>query len=181
MSTSHPRQQLAAVAQVLCCAGPYGAYWMKMSAEYRRREGLITHCRWHNHPPWPAQTTAHILGGCETFRPWIRKVWPDDAPLPAHHTEWAKESLLPTLRRWLKITGHLERPTPRSNGAIRLAFASMELADHPLDDALDLDTLREYVRRALGPRTLETSDTAFIDPPPVPHHPPEPTPPPDTP
>lgn len=180
MSTSHSRKQLAAVAQVLCCAGPFGGYWMKMSAAYRNREGLITHCRWHNHPPWPAQTVSHILGGCSTFRPWLRQVWPDDLPLPAHHSEWAKENLLPVIRRWLKITGHLDRPTPRTSGAIRLAFAGMELDGHPTDNDLDLNTLREYVRRALGPWTLET-DTAFLDFRSVSNQPPEPTPPPSSP
>ena len=161
MSTSHPRAELTAVAQILCCAGPFGGYWMRMGAEYRHRHGLITQCRWHNHPPWPAQTTAHILGGCETFRPWISKVWPKNTPLPTHHSEWADEPLTPVVRKWLKFTGHLTKPSARSNAAIRLAFAMMELDGLPTDEDMDLTTLRVYVRRALGPRTQDADPDLY--------------------
>ena len=156
MSTSHPCAELTAVAQILCCAGPFGGYWMRMGAEYRHRHGLITQCRWHNHPPWPAQTTAHILGGCETFRPWISKVWPKNTPLPTHHSEWADEPLTPVVRKWLKFTGHLTKPSARSNAAIRLAFAMMELDGLPINEDMDLTSLHVYVRGALGPRTQDT-------------------------
>ena len=161
MSTSHPRAELTAVAQILCCAGPFGGYWMRMGAEYWHRHGLITQCRWHNHPPWPAQTTAHILGGCETFRPWISKVWPKNTPLPTHHSEWADEPLTPVVRKWLKFTGHLTKPSARSNAAIRLAFAMMELDGLPTDEDMDLTTLRVYVRRALGPRTQDADPDLY--------------------
>ena len=161
MSTSHPRAELTAVAQILCCAGPFGGYWMRMGAEYRHRHGLITQCRWHNHPPWPAQTTAHILGGCETFRPWISKVWPKNTPLPTHHSEWADEPLTPVVRKWLKFTGHLTKPSARSNAAIRLAFAMMELDGLPTDEDMDLTTLRVYVWRALGPRTQDADPDLY--------------------
>ena len=49
MLTSHPCAELTAVAQILCCAGPFGGYWMRMGTEYRHRHGLITQCQWHNH------------------------------------------------------------------------------------------------------------------------------------
>ena len=107
MSTSHPRHELSAMAQVLCGAGPFGGYWLCMSAEYRHLHGLISHCRWHNHPPWPSQSVAHILGGCSTFRPWIVRIWPTAAPLPVHHSQWADEPLLPVLRKWsISSTNH---------------------------------------------------------------------------
>lgn len=161
MSDGHPRSDVTAVAQVLCCAGPFGAYWMRMSAEYRHRHGLITYCRWHNHPPWPAQTAAHILGGCKTFRPWIVKVWPDKSPLPAHHTEWTDNNMISSILRWLKFTGHLTRPSERTSAAICLAFPKMELDGLPTDQDMDLTTLRVYVRRALGPRTQDTDPDLF--------------------
>lgn len=135
---------------------------MCISADYRQRYGLISYCWWHNHPPWPAQTTTHILGGCETFRPWIAKVCPDDAPLPAHRSEWADEALVPVMCRWLKITGHLTHPSARSNAAIRLAMATMELDGLPTDQDMDLTTLRRYVQCALGPRTQD-SDPDLLD------------------
>ena len=174
MSTSHPRSELSAVAQVLCAAGPYGGYWLRMSADYRHRHGLISHCRWHNHPPWPAQTTAHILGGCETFQPWIQQVWPKTAPQPAHHSEWADRTRLPVLRKWLKATGHLTRPSARSTAAIKLAFATMELDGHPTDEDMDLATLRVYVRRALGPRTQDADPDLYEPLASLPSFPPEP-------
>ena len=161
MSTSHPRHELSAMAQVLCGAGPFGGYWLRMSAEYRHLHGLISHCRWHNHPPWPSQSVAHILGGCSTFCPWIARIWPPAAPLPVHHSQWADEPLLPVLRKWLKITGHLTRPSARSSAAIHLAFAAMELDGLPTDQDMDLTTLRVYVRTALGPRSQDLDQDLF--------------------
>ena len=104
---------------------------------------------------------AHILGGCETFRPWISKVWPKNTPLPTHHSEWADEPLTPVVRKWLKFTGHLTKPSARSNAAIRLAFAMMELDGLPTDEDMDLTTLRVYVRRALGPRTQDADPDLY--------------------
>ena len=148
------------------------------TARYLSAVEVVARARSCIHSAW--ETVAHILGGCTTFRPWIRKVWPDDIPMPTHHSQWAVENRLPVLRRWLKITGHLDRPTQRTSGAIRLAFAGMELDGHSTSNDMDLNTLREYVRRALGPRTLET-DTAFLDFSPVSALPPEPSPPPSSP
>ncbi|KAI5116493.1 hypothetical protein M0805_008263 [Coniferiporia weirii] len=78
----HPRRELSAVAQVLCCASPYGGYWLSFNSAYRHVHGLIPYCRWHNHPPWPVQSTAHILGGCDAFQAWIPRVWPANRPPP---------------------------------------------------------------------------------------------------
>ena len=38
------------------------------------------------------------------------------------------------MRKWLKFTGHLTKPSARSNAAIRLAFAMMELDGLPTDE-----------------------------------------------
>ncbi|KAI5114799.1 hypothetical protein M0805_009190 [Coniferiporia weirii] len=72
----HPHRELSAVAQVLCHAGPFGGYWLSFDSAYWHTHGLISYCRWHNHPPWLTQSTAHILGGCELFAHWIPHVWP---------------------------------------------------------------------------------------------------------
>ncbi|KAI5115032.1 hypothetical protein M0805_008808, partial [Coniferiporia weirii] len=119
----HPHCELSTVAQVLCCAGPYGGYWLSFDSVYRCVHGLIPYCRWHNHPPWPVQSTAHILGSCDAYQAWIPQVWPTNRPPPAHHSEWADETLLPVLRCWLRTTGHLNRISDRTMGSIRLAFA----------------------------------------------------------
>ena len=100
-------------------------------------------------------------------------VWPKSAPYPAHHTEWADEPLIPVVRRWLKITGHLTRPSARSNAAIRLAFATMELEGIPTDQDMDLTTLHVYVRRALGPRTQDADPDLYEHLGPLPTFPPE--------
>ena len=104
---------------------------------------------------------AHILGGCETFRLWISKVWPKNTPLPTHHSEWADEPLTPVVCKWLKFTGHLTKPSACSNATIRLAFAMMELDGLPTDKDMDLTTLRVYVQHALGPRTQDTDPDLY--------------------
>ncbi|KAI5115748.1 hypothetical protein M0805_002084 [Coniferiporia weirii] len=78
----HPRHELSAVAQVLCCAGPFGGYWLSFDSAYQHTHGLISYCRWHNHPPWPTQSTAHILSGCKSFAHWIPRIWPRRRPPP---------------------------------------------------------------------------------------------------
>ena len=65
------------------------------------------------------------------------------------------------MRKWLKFTGHLTKPSARSNAAIRLAFAMMELDGLPTDEDMDLTTLRVYVRRALGPRTQDADPDLY--------------------
>ncbi|KAI5115629.1 hypothetical protein M0805_008051 [Coniferiporia weirii] len=141
----HPRCELSAVAQVLCRAGPYGGYWLSFDSVYWWVHGLIPYCRWHNHPPWPVQSTAHILGGCDAFQAWIPRVWPANRPPPAHHSEWADETLLPILRRWLCMTGHLNRISDHTTGSIRLAFTAMDL-DSLLTSGedFDLNVLRDH-------------------------------------
>ncbi|KAI5116034.1 hypothetical protein M0805_003721 [Coniferiporia weirii] len=137
----HPHCELSAVAQVLCRAGPFGGYWLSFDSAYRHTHGLISYCRWHNHPPWPTQSTAHILGGCKSFVHWITRVWPRCQPPPVHHSEWVDEDLILVLRRWLHLTGHLNRISDRTAGAIRLAFAAMALDGHPTTDGLDMNIL----------------------------------------
>ena len=44
----------------------------------------------------------------------------------------------------------------RSSAAIRLAFAMMELDELPINEDMDLTTLRVYVQHVLGPRTQDT-------------------------
>ncbi|KAI5116593.1 hypothetical protein M0805_002345 [Coniferiporia weirii] len=159
----HPCRELTAVAQVLCHAGPYRGYWLSFDSVYRHVHGLIPYCRWHNHPPWPTQSTAHILGGCNAFQVWIPRVWPANRPPPAHHSEWADETLLPVLQRWLRMTGHLNRISDHTAGSIWLAFAAMDLDGLPTSGkGFDLNTLRDYVRRYLGPRTQDT-DPALLE------------------
>ncbi|KAI5114827.1 hypothetical protein M0805_003116 [Coniferiporia weirii] len=159
----HPHRELSAVAQVLCHASPYGGYWLSFDSVYWHVHGLIPYCRWHNHPPWPVQLTAHILGGCDTFQSWIPRVWPANRPPPAHHSEWADKSLLPVLRRWLCMTRHLNCISDRTVGSIRLAFATMDLDGLPTSrEDFDLNVLWDYVRRYLGPRTQDT-DPALLE------------------
>ena len=84
---------------------------------------------------------------------------------------FAEETLLPVVRKWLKITGHLSRPSARSSAAIRLAFAAMEQDGLPTTQDLNLMDLRVYVRRALGPRTLDSDPDLYGhpgSPPPLP-------------
>ncbi|KAI5116944.1 hypothetical protein M0805_007962 [Coniferiporia weirii] len=158
----HPHHELSAVAQVLCCASPYGGYWLSFNSAYQHMHSLISYCRWHNHPPWPMQSTAHILGGCELFASWIPCVWPTQRPPPVHHSKWADKDLIPALRHWLCLTGHLNHISDHTAGAICLAFAAMALDGHPTTDGLDMGTLQEYMRRYLGPRTLDT-DPALLE------------------
>ncbi|KAI5115529.1 hypothetical protein M0805_008095 [Coniferiporia weirii] len=159
----HPHRELSTVAQVLCRAGPYGGYWLSFDSVYQHIHGLIPYCRWHNHPPWPVQSTAHILGGCDAFQAWIPRVWPANCPPPAHHSEWADEALLPVLRRWLRMTGHLNHISDHTVGSIWLAFAAMDLDGLPTSGAdFDLNILWEYVHRYLGPRTQD-ADPALLE------------------
>ena len=65
------------------------------------------------------------------------------------------------MRKWLKFTGHLTKPSARSNAAIRLAFAMMELDGLPTDEDMDLTTLCVYVQRALGPRTEDADPDLY--------------------
>ncbi|KAI5115069.1 hypothetical protein M0805_008429 [Coniferiporia weirii] len=121
----HPCHELSAVAQVLCCAGPYGGYWLSFDSVYRHVHGLIPYCRWHNHPPWPVQSTTHIL---------------------THHSEWADKALLPILRRWLRVMGHLNHISDRTVGSIQLAFTAMDLDGLPTSgEDFNLNVLRDYV------------------------------------
>ncbi|KAI5115356.1 hypothetical protein M0805_003233 [Coniferiporia weirii] len=159
----HPRHELSAVAQVLCCASPYRGYWLSFDSVYRHVHGLIPYCRWHNHPQWPVQSTAQILGGCDAFQAWIPQVWPANRPPPTHHSEWADKSLLPILRHWLCTTGHLNRISDCTAGSIRLAFAAMDLDSLPTSGVdFDLNVLRDYVCQYLGPRTQDT-DPALLE------------------
>ncbi|KAI5115331.1 hypothetical protein M0805_004835 [Coniferiporia weirii] len=141
----HPCRKLSTVAQVLCHAGPYGGYWLSFDSAYQHTHGLISYCRWHNHPLWLTQSTAHILGGCESFAPWIPCVWPKQRPPPVHHCEWADKDLLPVLQRWLRLMGHLNHISDCTAGAIRLVFAAMALDSLPTTDRLDMGTLRDYM------------------------------------
>ncbi|KAI5117261.1 hypothetical protein M0805_009929 [Coniferiporia weirii] len=159
---NHPCHKLSAVAQVLCCAGPYRGYWLSFDSAYRHLHGLISYCRWHNHPPWPTQSTVHILGGCKSFVHWIPHVWPRRRPPPIHHSEWVDEDLILVLRCWLHLTGHLNHILDCTAGAICLAFAAMALDGLPTTDGLDMGTLRDYVRRYLGPWTQDT-DLALLE------------------
>ncbi|KAI5115746.1 hypothetical protein M0805_003760 [Coniferiporia weirii] len=158
----HPRHELSAVAQVLCCAGPYRGYWLSFDSAYRHTHGLISYCRWHNHPPWPTQSTAHILGGCKSFAQWIPRIWPRRRPPPVHHSEWVDEDLILVLRHWVRLTGHLHCILDHTVGAIHLAFAAMALDGHPTTNSLDMNTLRAYVHQYLGPRTQDT-DLALLE------------------
>ncbi|KAI5117175.1 hypothetical protein M0805_005600 [Coniferiporia weirii] len=159
----HPRHELSTVAQVLCRTSPYGDYWLSFDSVYRCMHGLIPYCRWHNHPPWPVQSTAHILGSCDTFQVWIPRVWLATRPPPAHHSEWADESLLPVLQRWLRMTGHLNCISDCTAGSIRLAFATMDLDSLPTSgEDFDLNVLRDYVCQYLGPRTQD-ADPALLE------------------
>ncbi|KAI5115681.1 hypothetical protein M0805_005481 [Coniferiporia weirii] len=75
----------------------------------------------------------------------------------SHHSEWADEALLPVLQHWLHVTGHLNCISDRTTGSIRLAFAAMDLDGLPTSGMdFDLNVLRDYVRRYLGPRTQDT-------------------------
>ncbi|KAI5115577.1 hypothetical protein M0805_002621 [Coniferiporia weirii] len=121
------------------------------------------HELWHNHPPWPVQLFAHILGGCDAFQAWIPRVWPANRPPPAHHTEWADENLLPILQHWLHATGHLHRISDHTVGSIQLAFAAMDLDGLPTSSVdFDLNVLRDYMHRYLGPRTQDM-DPALLE------------------
>ncbi|KAI5116159.1 hypothetical protein M0805_001063 [Coniferiporia weirii] len=160
----HPRHELSAVAQVLCHTGPYRGYWLSFDSVYRHVHGLIPYCQWHNHPPWPVQLSAHILGSCNAFQVWIPRVWPaNHPPPPAHYSEWADKTLLPVLQRWLRAMGHLNCLSDHTVGSIWLAFATMDLDGLPTSGAdFNLNVLRDYVHRYLGPRTQDV-DLALLE------------------
>ncbi|KAI5117260.1 hypothetical protein M0805_009928 [Coniferiporia weirii] len=144
----HPHHELSTIAQVLCHAGPYGGYWLSFNSAYRHVHGLIPYCRWHNHPPWPVQSTAHILGSCDAFQVWIPQVWPANHPPP-----------------WPTTARHLNCISDHTVGSIRLAITTMDLDGLPTSGVdFDLNVLRDYVCRYLGPRTQDMDlDPALLE------------------
>lgn len=146
------RSALATTAQVLCNAGPFGGYFVNMSAEYRRSQAILLHCRWHNGPPWPLQDVEHILGGCTFQAHTIRPIWPKDVPLPTHHREWTSELVLPTLAKWLFVTKPIRTTSTRIQAAVRLALERMELDGLDTGEDIDIGALRHYTTRELDPR-----------------------------
>ncbi|KAL5523422.1 hypothetical protein ACEPAG_7595 [Sanghuangporus baumii] len=109
----------------------------------------MIHCRWHNHPPWPVQTVAHILGGCKVLAETVHDSWPDDTPLP-------------TLADWLDRTKPFFLMRAESHEAIAVAFARM--VDEGLDtrdDHIDLEVLHTYTLEELDPAAEAPLDWAW--------------------
>ncbi|KAL5527967.1 hypothetical protein ACEPAG_6768 [Sanghuangporus baumii] len=155
------RSKITRIAQLLCNAGPFGGYFKRFPSAYCHRQGITIHCRWHNHPPWPVQTVAHILGGCEVLAETVCDSWPDDTPLPTHYTEWGQDRNLATLADWLDRTKPFFLMRAESHEAIAAVFARM--VDEGLDtrdNHIDLEVLHTYALEELDPAAEAPLDWA---------------------
>ncbi|KAL5520164.1 hypothetical protein ACEPAG_1824 [Sanghuangporus baumii] len=112
-------------------------------------------------PPWPVQTVAHISGGCDVLTETVHDIWPDEAPLPTHYTEWGQDCNLATLAEWLDRTKPFFLMQAESHKAIAAAFARMvEEGLDTRDDHIDLEVLHTYALEELDPAAEAPLDWA---------------------